>query len=181
MANPTSRQECEELLLSLKLNRDLKRRSPKAFREKVDLAWQMAQEGDLMPKPMEAQPPSPKNERARTHGRPINARVTLMGTHLPERQAALRRQPVRVGEEVAFAREPSNPHDHNAVRVLTKKRSLFGLGPARFLGYIPREMAERMAPRMDRGVRFEGALEHVWYPDHYDDVNIELRVRQLDD
>lgn len=54
MTNPTSRQECEELLPSLAPNQKLKRKDPEAFREKVNLAWQMAQERDLMPKPKSA-------------------------------------------------------------------------------------------------------------------------------
>lgn len=45
MTNPTSRQECEELLASLAPNQKLKRKDPEAFRERVDLAWHMAQEG----------------------------------------------------------------------------------------------------------------------------------------
>jgi hypothetical protein len=44
-----------------------------------------------------------------------------------------------------LVREPDNTHDPNAIRV-----ELVGL----FLGYIPRELAKKLAPMMDEGRTF---------------------------
>jgi DNA-binding response OmpR family regulator len=44
------------------------------------------------------------------------------------------------GDSVILRREPNNPHDKNAIRVLTRS--------GKELGYVPREFAEQIAPKM---------------------------------
>ena len=122
--------------------------------------------------------PSPGDKRSTVA---INAQIDVMGTHLPERQQTLRRMRLPVGQRVFYIREPNNAFDTNAVKVMThapKFLGLFGSGFA-FLGYVPKEMAVRMAHRMDRGVQFDGAIERVWYADYQPDVEIKVRVKQL--
>ena len=46
----------------------------------------------------------------------------------------------------ALIREPGNAHDPNAIQV-----SLFGIW---FMGYVPKSIAEELAPIMDAGRRF---------------------------
>jgi hypothetical protein len=49
---------------------------------------------------------------------------------------------MRVGDTLQLAREPQNPHDANAVRVLWRNE---------MLGYIPRRENSDVARQMDRG------------------------------
>lgn len=49
---------------------------------------------------------------------------------------------MRVGDSLQLAREPQNPHDANAVRVLWRNE---------MLGYIPRRENSDVARQMDRG------------------------------
>ncbi len=51
----------------------------------------------------------------------------------------------RVGETVRLQREPTNPHDANAIAVIDQRNHK--------LGYVPRARAERLAPLMDGGLR----------------------------
>jgi len=45
----------------------------------------------------------------------------------------------------ALLREPNNPHDRNAIRV--------DIGGKK-LGYIPKDLAQKLAPEIDEGKRF---------------------------
>ena len=65
------------------------------------------------------------------------------------------REGLRVGMSVVLRREPGNAHDPNAVELLDEA--------GRKLGYVPRALAARLAPRLDaarpvaaRVVRFRG-------------------------
>lgn len=49
---------------------------------------------------------------------------------------------MRIGDTLQLAREPQNPHDANAVRVLWRNE---------MLGYIPRRENSDVARQMDRG------------------------------
>lgn len=49
---------------------------------------------------------------------------------------------MRIGDELSLAREPSNPHDANAVRVEWR---------GHMLGYVPRSQNQALAWAMDRG------------------------------
>lgn len=57
---------------------------------------------------------------------------------------------LREGDRLLLRREPLNPHDPNAVEVVTA-------GGAK-LGYVPRRAARDLAPRLDRGERIEAAI-----------------------
>lgn len=47
-----------------------------------------------------------------------------------------------------LVREPTNKHDPNAIQVMAKTDGK----PTRMpLGYVPRELAEKLAPMMDKG------------------------------
>ena len=54
------------------------------------------------------------------------------------------RNHVRQGTELTLRREPQNPHDKNAIGV-------WGPHGQTFLGFVAAELAERIAPLMDRG------------------------------
>ena len=62
---------------------------------------------------------------------------------------------LRVGDRLELAREPDNPHDRNAVRVLWR---------GRVLGYVPRRENAALAWALDRGTplraRISALAEH---------------------
>ena len=68
----------------------------------------------------------------------------------------------------AVIREPDNQHDPNAVRV-----SLFGIYE---MGYLPREVAQNIAPLMDAGRTFlaEFVCRNEYPP--FDNVGLTVRV-----
>jgi ATP-dependent DNA helicase RecQ len=55
---------------------------------------------------------------------------------------------------VSFQREPTNPHDHNAI-------SVFVAGSGKKLGYLPRDVSSHLASAIDFGVRLKGAVVDV--------------------
>jgi hypothetical protein len=57
------------------------------------------------------------------------------------------------GEPVLLVREPSNPHDSNAIQVRTDS--------GRMLGYVPREEAEFYAELMDDGAKQSFSIKKV--------------------
>jgi len=56
---------------------------------------------------------------------------------------------MRVGDTLQLAREPQNPHDANAVRVLWRNE---------MLGYIPRRENSDVARQMDRGAAVKARI-----------------------
>lgn len=59
---------------------------------------------------------------------------------------------LRVGDVLSLEREPDNPHDARAVRVLWQ---------GHMLGYVPRAGNETVAALLDRGVRLSGRITHL--------------------
>lgn len=56
---------------------------------------------------------------------------------------------MRVGDSLQLSREPQNPHDANAVRVLWRNE---------MLGYIPRRENSDVARQMDRGAAVKARI-----------------------
>lgn len=57
--------------------------------------------------------------------------------------------------QVGFIREKENAFDKNAVAVLVMIKSLKKYTK---VGYLPRVLAERLAPVLDKGIRFKGEI-----------------------
>ena len=57
--------------------------------------------------------------------------------------------------EVGFIRDRGNSFDRNAIKVLVMIKSLRKYTE---VGYIPRALAERLAPVMDKGIRIRAEL-----------------------
>ena len=70
----------------------------------------------------------------------------------------------------ALAREPENPHDANAIRVSVGEFSM---------GYVPKQIARWLAPRMDEGMRFRA--EYLCQNEHpyHDIVGLTVRIVQV--
>jgi hypothetical protein len=58
-------------------------------------------------------------------------------------------QELRVGDLLELVREPGNPHDRNAVRVLWR---------GRMLGYVPRRENAALAWALDRGTPLRASI-----------------------
>ena len=60
---------------------------------------------------------------------------------------------VQPGERVALVWEPDNPHDANAIKVMTRARKT--------LGYVRRTIARQLAPRLQRGAALQAKVALV--------------------
>jgi len=73
-----------------------------------------------------------------------------------------------VGDELALQREPDNPHDPHAVRVLWRDR---------MLGYLPRQDNADVARLLDRGQAVQARIRTIArYRNHRRKLEIELFV-----
>ena len=58
-------------------------------------------------------------------------------------------------------REPNNPHDKNAISVWIKARALVLFADTVQIGYLGAEVAEELAPIIDRGGKVEAKITEV--------------------
>ncbi len=63
---------------------------------------------------------------------------------------------VRPGDPLTLVREPDNPEDQWAIRVCWR---------GDHLGYIGREVAEKLAPKIDRGAEVSAEFIDLWEVD----------------
>lgn len=75
--------------------------------------------------------------------RQINKPFTIMGSSFVPGAGALIDR-LKPNQEIALVREPTNPVHTNAIKVM------LGLSP---LGWLPRGLADELAPLMDSGVK----------------------------
>lgn len=69
-------------------------------------------------------------------------------------------------------RNPENPHDGNAIEVHVP-----ALGDGAMIGHLPRDLAARLAPWMDRGEEWQAGVSKVFInPDHPDRPGIDIAV-----
>ena len=69
-----------------------------------------------------------------------------------------------------LVREPENPHDSNAIRVVL-------LGKF-FMGYVPKEIAKELAPLMDSGRTFLAYFVKVNRPLNKGPIGLTVEVRE---
>jgi hypothetical protein len=70
-----------------------------------------------------------------------------------------------------LVREPDNPHDPNAIKVMIAR--------VVFLGYVPREIAAELAPLMDGGTQFDAFFVNLnEHPDHRT-VGLTIRIEEF--
>lgn len=73
--------------------------------------------------------------------------------------------------QLKLMREPENPHDPSAVAILNDQGAR--------IAYLPRDLAERVAPAMDSGTVYEVANWRVVVdPDHENRPGLEVEVKQ---
>jgi hypothetical protein len=72
----------------------------------------------------------------------------------------------------ALVREPDNEHDPNAISVQVG---------GKFMGYIPKETAQHLAPMMDAGRKFIAYFHSRNESPYHQTVGLTVRVVELDD
>ena len=77
-----------------------------------------------------------------------------------ERQKYIRSY-CKPGMPLILKREPNNPHDANAISVWVKARALVLFGDTVQIGYLGAEVAEELAPIIDRGGKVEARITEV--------------------
>jgi len=78
--------------------------------------------------------------------------------------------------EVVLIRDPNNEHDANAIEVhvpaLGRNRSR--------IGHMPRSLAERIAPSLDRGDQWDARVASVLVqPEHPDRPGVEITAERI--
>jgi hypothetical protein len=73
-----------------------------------------------------------------------------------------------------LVRDPKNIHDPNAIRVESDSLGL--------LGHIPRDLAARLAPELDAGVKWVCAAVKVYVSDYSpDNPGLEVRCKRMEE
>lgn len=111
--------------------------------------------------------------------RTIEHNVTLVGINFrmkADARALLARIVAKKPLKLALFREPDNKYDPNAIQVLGAAGAYDGI----HLGYIPRETAEVLAPRIDEGTVavVKATLTELWAPD-FKQGNVDLVLEDL--
>lgn len=77
---------------------------------------------------------------------------------------------------VVLVRNPANPHDTNAVEVHVP-----ALGDMAMIGHLARDVAARLAPLLDQGVKFHSYLSGVRInPNHMDRPGIDVAIARAE-
>lgn len=83
------------------------------------------------------------------------------------------------GEEglaAILVRNPDNEFDENAIEVHVP-----AIGDEGMIGHLPRDLAAKLAPIIDDGMRWSGMVKSVYInPDHPDRPGIAIVVEQAD-
>lgn len=93
----------------------------------------------------------------------------VVGVTFDDRQKVV--ASLRPGQCLLLDREPTNPHDPHAVRVLREDGAL--------VGYLSAEVAGRLSPQMDRGARYRAIVAGITGGvDRYLGVNLRLELEE---
>lgn len=103
-----------------------------------------------------------------------NIMITLAGVTAENRQEVIHELVINSGiPDFMLIREPNNPYDPNAIRV-----DVWGFEMA--VGFVPRRVAQRLAPLMDAGALYDGKLVQVNKHPRYDTVGLTIRFFKID-
>jgi len=91
----------------------------------------------------------------------------LTGVTVDDAQDNIKRFGCRVIGSFALIRESDNPHDQNAIRV--------EIG-GKYLGYVPRDIAQNLAPEMDKGKRFIALFVNRNEHPLFDTVGLTVKI-----
>ena len=71
-----------------------------------------------------------------------------------------------------LVREPNNPYDPNAIKVMVAEW---------FLGYIRKELASKLAPEIDAGKQYEASFVCINRSPYHDLVGLTIRITEIGD
>ena len=91
----------------------------------------------------------------------------VVGVTFEGRQRYIRR--MSVGEDVTLERDPSNIHDKNAIKVINKGGYQ--------IGFISRDLAEKMAPNMDNGIKYKAEVSAITGTNPGDNFGVNLLIK----
>lgn len=103
----------------------------------------------------------------------VEGRYTLhlSGEEYDGRQGLIGR--LEPGQLLVLRREPSNPHDSNAVAVTTQSGSA--------IGYIPRKNANWVARLLDEGYALSASVACLFDDDRDGDVDVQIHIDNVPD
>jgi hypothetical protein len=104
-------------------------------------------------------------ERFRTY-----TTVNLRGVSFGDAQENIKRYGCREFGLYEVVREPHNPYDPNAIKIVRENR---------FLGYLPRWLASRLAPSIDAGNRYEAVFVSLNQSRDHELVGLTVRVQEV--
>lgn len=92
--------------------------------------------------------------------------VKVAGVTFDNRQRLIRR--MFVGERVSLVRDPYNPHDRNAIKVINSNGD--------HIGFIPKEIAVTMAGNMDSGTTFSAMVSNITGMNPGENMGVNLHI-----
>jgi len=95
--------------------------------------------------------------------------IKLVGVTIDDAQENIKKFGCRDIGSFALVREPDNTHDPNAIRV-----EIGGL----YLGYVPRHIAQNLAPEMDKGKRFIALFVNRNEHPFHDTVGLTVKISE---
>ena len=104
-------------------------------------------------------------ERCRTY-----TTVNLRGVSFGDAQKNIKRYGCPEFGLYEVVREPDNPHDRNAIKIVRENR---------FLGYVPRWVATWLAPLMDAGKRYEAVFVSLNRSPNHELVGLTVRIQEV--
>lgn len=90
----------------------------------------------------------------------------VAGVTFENRQRLIRR--MSVGETVSLVRDPYNPHDSNAIKVINSNGD--------HIGFIPKEIAVTMAGNMDSGITFSATVSNITGMNPGENMGVNLHI-----
>lgn len=91
----------------------------------------------------------------------------VVGVTFEGRQRYIRR--MSEGEEVVLERDPSNIYDKNAIKVINESGYQ--------IGFIAKDLAEKMAPNMDNGVKYRAEVSAITGTNPGDNFGVNLLIK----
>jgi len=91
-------------------------------------------------------------------------------------RAGLIRRYCRNGAKIILKREPTNPHDSNAIGVYLLARVAWVFKTEVQIGYIDRTLAKRLAPIMDDGTEIASTVASFWAPDDLEHPRVSITI-----
>jgi single-stranded-DNA-specific exonuclease len=91
----------------------------------------------------------------------------LAGVTVEDAQENIKKFGCRDIGSFALVREPNNPHDPNAIRVEIVRK---------YLGYVPKDIAKDLAPKMDEGKRYIALFVNRNEHPFHDTIGLTVKI-----